>query len=394
MGETTTARPSLKMIIRTLKWSGITVEGITDDGAGARLELGDGTIFNTHILEHMLGNAPRTKWRRIIEDFIRPAVEGPPDVPGIGEVELMKNTYSRLLWELPAEFGPGAYTYARKFGPFHEVLQMKMGQHLAYLSDLQVEGRDLDLLYDAARKNTEKLHCDIDLMAHPETGAMLWSFKGESNLVASKLPFVPAAIRRGTAGVSRAGEADAIGHGMLFAIPNRHEILATGLSAPCDLDSIELLMKFSADSADSTGMPGTWFMHWDDGAMEIEAVSYGKHPITGEMRLSDGAFRDAISNSRTSSRPTWTGGMIWTTGTTRRTPVADRRTTAKPRPRPRRSGTGRRLAEKRWPYPACSSMLPPGIESSSRRVYSSEGFSKSSSVRPVSTMRPFSITST
>ena len=294
MGETTTARPSLKMIIRTLKWSGITVEGITDDGAGARLELGDGTIFNTHLLEHMLGNAPRTKWRRIIEDFIRPAVEGPPDVPGIGEVELMKNTYSRLLWELPAEFGPGAYTYARKFGPFHEVLQMKMGQHLAYLSDLQVEGRDLDLLYDAARKNTEKLHCDIDLMAHPETGAMLWSFKGESNLVASKLPFVPAAIRRGTAGVSRAGEADAIGHGMLFAIPNRHEILATGLSAPCDLDSIELLMKFSADSADSTGMPGTWFMHWDDGTMEIEAVSYGKHPITGEMRLSDGAFRDAI----------------------------------------------------------------------------------------------------
>lgn len=295
MGETTTARPSLKMIIRTLKWSGITVEGITDDGAGARLELGDGTIFNTHILEHMLGNAPRTKWRRIIEDFIRPAVEGPPDVPGIGEVELMKNTYSRLLWELPAEFGPGAYTYARKFGPFHEVLQMKMGQHLAYLSDLQVEGRDLDLLYDAARKNTEKLHCDIDLMAHPETGAMLWSFKGESNLVASKLPFVPDAIRKvigGVRGESRWG--DSLGHGLLFAIPNRHEILATGLAEPSDLAAIELLMKLSADAADPTGMPGVWFMHWGGGETEIEAVTYGPRPITGELRLSDGAFREAI----------------------------------------------------------------------------------------------------
>lgn len=143
----------------------------------------------------MLGNAPRTTWRRIIEDFIKPAVDGPPDVPGIGEVELLRNTYSRLLWELPTEFGPDAYTYARKFGPFHEVLQMKMGPHLAYLSDLQVEGRDVDLLYDAARKNTEKLHCDIDLMTPPENGSMLWSFKGDSNLVASKLPFVPDATR-------------------------------------------------------------------------------------------------------------------------------------------------------------------------------------------------------
>ena len=295
MGETTTARPSLKMIIRTLKWSGITVEGITDDGAGARLELGDGTIFNTHILEHMLGNAPRTKWRRIIEDFIRPAVEGPPDVPGIGEVELMKNTYSRLLWELPAEFGPGAYTYARKFGPFHEVLQMKMGQHLAYLSDLQVEGRDLDLLYDAARKNTELLHCDVDIMTHPETGAMLWSFKGDSNLVASKLPFVPDAIRKvigGVRGESRWG--DSLGHGLLFAIPNRHEILATGLAEPSDLAAIELLMKLSADAADPTGMSGVWFMHWGGGETEIEAVTYGPRPITGELRLSDGAFREAI----------------------------------------------------------------------------------------------------
>lgn len=41
-------------------------------------------------------------------------------------------------------------------------------------------------------------------------------------------------------------------------------------------------------------MPGTWFMHWDGGDMEIEAVTFAKHPITGEMRLSDGAFRDAI----------------------------------------------------------------------------------------------------
>ncbi|MFD8880176.1 hypothetical protein [Corynebacterium xerosis] len=176
MGETTKARPSLNMIIRTLNCSGITVEGVADDGDGAR-----------------------------------------------------------LAWELPAEFGPDAYKYSRKFGPFHEVLQMKMGRHLVCLADDTVAGRDLDLLYDAASKNTELLHCDVDVMAHPETGAMLWSFKGETNLVASKLPFLPAAIRRGTAGVSRAGEADAIGHGMLFA-----------------------------DPADSTGMPGTWFMHWDD----------------------------------------------------------------------------------------------------------------------------------
>ncbi|MFD5867290.1 hypothetical protein ACFWGD_01580 [Corynebacterium sp. NPDC060344] len=295
MGETTTARPSLTMIIRTLKWAGITVEGVADDGAGARLDLGDGTIFNTHNLEHMLGNAPRSKWRRIIEDFIKPAIDGTPDIPSIDEVDLLKNTYSRLLWELPAEFGPGAYTYSRKFGPFHEVLQMKMGQHLAYLSDDAVEGRDLDLLFDAARKNTEMLHCDVDIMTSPETGAMLWSFKGDSNLVASKLPFVPAAIRKVIGGVR--GEArwgDSLGHGMLFAIPHRHEILATGLAEPCDLESIELLMKFSADAADPTGMPGVWFMHWDGGEMAIESVSYGAHPITGEVRLSEGRFRRAV----------------------------------------------------------------------------------------------------
>ncbi|MFC3851083.1 hypothetical protein ACFORJ_13045 [Corynebacterium hansenii] len=295
MGETTTARPSLGMIIRTLKWSGIRVEVIADDGDGARLKLGDGTIFDTHNLEHILGGAPRTKWRRIIEDFIKPAIDGVPDFPSIDEVDLLKNTYSRLVWELPAEVGPEAYTYSRKFGPFHEVLQMKMGQHLAYLSDLQVEGRDLDLLYDAARKNTELLHCDVDLMAHPETGAMLWSFKGDSNLVASKLPFVPAAIRKVIGGVRRESRwGDSLGHGLLFAIPNRHEILATGLAEPCDLTAIELLMKFSADAADPTGMPGVWFMHWDGGEMEIEAVTYGTHPIAGEMRLSDGAFREAI----------------------------------------------------------------------------------------------------
>ena len=295
MGETTTARPSLNMIIRTLKWSGITVERVADDGDGARLDLRNGTIFNTHNLEHMLGNAPRTKWRRMIEDFIKPAIDGMPDFPSIDEVDLLKNTYSRLVWELPAEFGPDAYTYSRKFGPFHEVLQMKMGRHLAYLSDDTVAGRDLDLLYDAARKNTELLHCDVDIMTHPETGAMLWSFKGDSNLVASKLPFVPDAIRKvigGVRGESRWG--DSLGHGLLFAIPNRHEILATGLAEPSDLAAIELLMKLSADAADPTGMPGVWFMHWGGGETEIEAVTYGPRPITGELRLSDGAFREAI----------------------------------------------------------------------------------------------------
>lgn len=243
----------------------------------------------------MLGNAPRTKWRRIIEDFIKPAIDGMPDFPSIDEVDLLKNTYSRLVWELPAEFGPDAYTYSRKFGPFHEVLQMKMGRHLACLADDAVAGRDLDLLYDAARKNTELLHCDVDIMTHPETGAMLWSFKGDSNLVASKLPFVPDAIRKvigGVRGESRWG--DSLGHGLLFAIPNRHEILATGLAEPSDLAAIELLMKLSADAADPTGMPGVWFMHWGGGETEIEAVTYGPRPITGELRLSDGAFREAI----------------------------------------------------------------------------------------------------
>lgn len=35
-------------------------------------------------------------------------------------------------------------------------------------------------------------------------------------------------------------------------------------------------------------------MHWNGGDMEIEAVTFATHPITGEVRLSDGAFRDAI----------------------------------------------------------------------------------------------------
>lgn len=296
MGETTTARPSLKMIIRTLKWAGVGVDGIEDDGVGARLELSDGTSFHTHNLENILGNAPRRTWRRIIEDFCGPVIHGMPVIEDIGEVDLLKNVYSRLLWELPSEIGADAYGYARRFGPFHEVLQMQMGSHLVFLADTHVEGRDLDLLFDAGRKNTEKLHCEIDIMTHPETGAMLWSFKGDSNLVASKLPFLPEAMRTATAGADRTGASDdIIGPGMLFAIPNRHEILATGMSAPCDLTSIDLLMDFSDGAADATGAPGLWFMHWDDTDMSIDPVTFRRHPFTGQLRLAPGAFRDTVT---------------------------------------------------------------------------------------------------
>ncbi|WP_295624579.1 hypothetical protein [uncultured Corynebacterium sp.] len=296
MGETKTARPSLKMIIRTLKWAGVRVEGVTDDGPdGARLQLADGAWFNTHNLESILNGAPRKKWRRIIEDFIKPVVDGPPDLAAMGDVEMMKNVHARLVWELPTEFGADAYSYARKFGPFHEVLQLKMGPHLAYLADPHVEGRDVEMLFDAARKNTEKLDCDVEIMSHPKNGGMVWSFRGESNLTASKLPFLPAVMRKAATGSSmRAWHGDVIGHGVLFSMPSRHEILATGMSSFPDLNSIEMLIEVATESRDATGAPGLWFMHWEYGNMEIEPVTFDENPVTGEALLSPGIFRDVV----------------------------------------------------------------------------------------------------
>lgn len=274
------------MIIRTLKWSGAKVEGVADDGIGAQLTLENGTVFNTHNLEQILRRAPRRVWRRIIEEFIQPTIDGPPDFDSMNEADLMRNLYARLEQDLPSEEVP--YTYARKFGPFYELLQLKMGRHMACLSDLQLEGRDLDLLYDAARKNTEKLECGVDVMSNPKDGSMIWAFRGDSALVSSKLPFLPKAIR------AALPDEDLVGHGLVIAVPSQHHILATGMSRLSDLAALAKITKLAVDASDPTGFPGLWFLHWVDGEMVIEPIGIQPDLRTGTTVLTPYALRVAL----------------------------------------------------------------------------------------------------
>lgn len=296
MGETKTARPSLKNIIDILEQSGFDIGGIADDGTGASLDLGDGTMFNTHKLEGILARAPRDRWRGIIGEFIRPLTGGLPDIAGMGEVEMLRTVHSRLLWELPNFDGVERYRYARRFGPFHEVLQVRLGAHLATLADCHVEGRDLDLLFDAGRTNTEKLECRIDVITNPDDGSVMWWFHGDSNIVSSKLPYLPEVLDHTIGAIAEEDRSRRHApRGYLFLIPNCREILVANLAEAGDADNVWTLMKLAADVLDSTGMPGAWFMHRENGGLEIERVVPTPNPLTGEIRFGKGTLADLIT---------------------------------------------------------------------------------------------------
>ena len=140
----------------------------------------------------------------------RPTPEGNPGMSGVfggppaagqfghdelpsDDAELMHTLRSRLMDRLPASPPDVTFGYARQLGPLHEVLCRDLPETVSTLSDQALAGRDVELFFAAARRNTELEPSDLQQMP-TKSGIDLWLLEGDGFFVASQLPWLPKRI--------------------------------------------------------------------------------------------------------------------------------------------------------------------------------------------------------
>lgn len=160
----------------------------------------------------------------------------------------MHSLRSRLFDGMADETRDGTFSYSRRIGPLVEVMCRDSPTHVTTLTDAHLEGRDLELFFAAARKNTEVEPSNLSSV-DVEGGGPMWLLEGDHFFVSSQLPSLPARI------AERAG-VPAVGEGVLAVAPRRGFLVGVPLIDEDSLKGVGMLFDFMDRFDDETRFGG------------------------------------------------------------------------------------------------------------------------------------------
>lgn len=218
------------------------------------------------------------------------------DIPS-GDAELMPSLRSRLFDRMTGHAHDEMFAYSRRIGPFVEVMCRDLPTHVTTLTDAQLTGRDLDLLFAAARKNTEVEPSDLSSV-EVEGGGPLWLLEGDHFFVSSQLASLPSRI------AERVG-VPALGEGVLAVAPRRGSIIGVPLVDDTSLQGVGMLFDFLERFGDDTGFDGLYYIHDPEVSSATVDSGFSDGPLIQDVRgpdgpggkpsvVVDGAFEDAM----------------------------------------------------------------------------------------------------
>ncbi len=192
--------------------------------------------------------------------------------------ELLAQIRTRLNPPLPPEHSPT--TYARPaFDGLVIDLNLDLPDAVQTLSDHQVSGHDLDLLYEVGQRNTDAEPMDIERLDHDVVALM-----GESFFIASKALNMPALIDTVFGGSAPLG--------VIFSVPQRGLLLLHAVG-PQVMEALQWIVPVTIGQArEAAGpiSPDTYY--WHNG--RVQRIT--QRDVDGDATgiLIDGAFADAI----------------------------------------------------------------------------------------------------
>ncbi|WP_295624585.1 hypothetical protein [uncultured Corynebacterium sp.] len=229
-----------------------------------------------------------------------PAVPRPeaatPEIPD-DDAELMRTLRTRLFDRMTDDTRGTRYAYSRRIGPLIEVLCRDLPTRVETLTDEQLAGRDLELLFAAGRRNTEVASSDLSTVAVEDSGPM-WLLEGDHFFVSSQLGSMPSRI------AERAG-VPAVGEGVLVVAPRRGSLVAAPLIDETSLKSVGMLFDFLERFGDDTGFEGLYFVFDPEVAPNTEGSGFSDGPLIQNVRgpsgpgdkpsvVVDGPFEEAM----------------------------------------------------------------------------------------------------
>lgn len=206
---------------------GFTVKHITrrPEEGGTEIRLAEGPILWTGPLTDTVRRAPEIERTGIIRDWLQVFLAEyaraceQPDGPDLSDPAVLATLRIRLVPELPLQL-PLTYDYAPHLADLRELLCLRMDNAVALLPDQLVADKDLDHLFDIARRNMRRVPMELVDVSEDEDPVGLYILRGSSALVSSLLPLLPFLV------AEKFGP-DAAPEGLLAAAPDRETLYAT-----------------------------------------------------------------------------------------------------------------------------------------------------------------------
>lgn len=192
------------------------------------------------------------------------------------DAELMRSLRSRLYDVMADSVRDSQFAYSRRVGPLVEVLCRDLAEEVVPLTDAQLAGRDLDLLFAAARRNTELEPSDLSTIAFEGAGAVRL-LEGDHYFVASQVGSLPARI------AAEAGPS-AVGEGLLVIAPRRGAAMAVAIIDETVMRGVGILFDFLERYGDGTGFHGLYFVHDPDISDLPGGGGFSDGPVIQDVR--------------------------------------------------------------------------------------------------------------
>jgi hypothetical protein len=188
------------------------LEAVVHDNA---LQLADGRVFGLDNLASVCHNtADQRQWPAVIAAHLDALLNQYGAVPPELTLDQMR-AGAHLRLALPQH---DWYRYAPRLGEgFAEIIVHRDENFVRHLSDADVERAGYDELRAIGLENLRLIRPDFCELIRCQ-GAEFFAVRGESGFVASKLLILPEIVR------IVAGARTAMPHGVLVAVPTRHEL--------------------------------------------------------------------------------------------------------------------------------------------------------------------------
>lgn len=231
---------------------------------------------------------PENEWSEYIETHFERHLKSrdAPDTTELSEPDLLGEVRTRLQPAAASDDPQLSMTYARHFtDDLHVHLCRDLPTTVETLTDSTLDGRDVELLYQAAQRNTDAEPYATEEI--PVDGARpISALVGESFFIASKALNMPRVI------ATEIGDAE---HGVVFSIPHRHLLMihpVTNLKSTLAIrDMVGYTLRQIEDSPGGSISPHTYF--WYGGhVQQITRIDTDENSIIVE---SQGMFGDALS---------------------------------------------------------------------------------------------------
>lgn len=285
--------PAQTQRVRDLARRALAERGLETVVHADHLRTADGRMFGLENIASVCHNARANRWAQLIADHLDALLgEFPAEPPELSVEQIRAGAHLRLVpMDAMRSLGPDAlgsgYGYARRIGAgMLEMLVHADGPYVRWLTDSDVAKIGFAELHAIGRENLlgiEPHSCEALRRSRSE----LHVVRGSSGFIASKL-LVLEAVLPVVLGNSATWE-----HGVLVAVPSRHELVLAPVDANVVSNLVGLLEVAALEYRNEVAPLSPYVYWWQDGT--LTALSEADEHGYVQLVLPE-EFRDAVSD--------------------------------------------------------------------------------------------------